>query len=206
MATQEGHRANLLSLYAQVTTYLIIYPIAMGSLDDEKHGLQPATLRFATPDHLPRAEDRAIYAMNKNKDIHELTLNLHDARDDPDLVTGADGLDVHGFAYIKHQSVLSQGDRWYLGTNMEDTYLREVEELVCRITGAKRAVVNNCAFRRKPVTMQNRSDPVIMKGSVIDKMLTRLPKDRCLGMLPCLSQAVYSRYDTNSEAQLLVKP
>ena len=68
--------------------------------------------------------------------------------------------------------------------------------MICKVTGASRAVVNNSGFRRKPVALQNDPNWVHMKGTELDKMLCALPRDRPLceyfAILTLRSEMVFS--------------
>lgn len=154
----------------------------MGSISEDIH---EGIFRFSVPDLSLSAEERSLFAFPANKEVKEERLRLYDARTDGNLVRGPEGLDVHGFTYINHRSALSDCDQWFTGQNIEEIYLPEVEELVCRITGAKRAVVNNVAFRRKLTEMQDDHGHVLMRGCVLDQEIGKLPRDVPLGK-PCL--------------------
>ncbi len=141
-----------------------------------------AKIRFTVPDLTISADERALFTFPANKDIVEEQIELHDVGSSPELVEGAGGLDAQGFAYIKHRSALLDADQWYTGKRVEEVYLPEMEELVCKVTGANRAVVNNVVFRRKLGTTEQ-EDPnfVYLRGSTLDKHLETLPKDIPLG-------------------------
>ena len=108
-----------------------------------------AILTFHEPDESIKPEDRGLFAFAGQKRVVKQQVNLQDARNDINIVKGPRGLDAQGFAYIKHRSALHNSDQWFSGQNVEDIYLPEVKRLICEITGAKRAVVNNVAFRRR---------------------------------------------------------
>ena len=133
-------------------------------------------LRFGIPDDSLTAEERGLFAPKANKGIVEEKLVLHDARTDTNIVAGPDGLDVQGFAYIKHQSALTSQE-WFTGDNVENVYLPELTNLMLSITGAKNAVVNNVAFRRRTADQQADPNFVLRKGEPLDQEMEKLPKD-----------------------------
>ena len=48
-------------------------------------------------------------------------------------------------------------DMVFEGQNVEAIYIPEVCDLICKVTGAKKAIVNNVVFRKKLV--ENQADP-----------------------------------------------
>ena len=56
-------------------------------------------------------------------------------------------------------------------------YLPEVCELVCNVTGAKNAIVNNCAFRRKHAERQADPNFYLKKGDALDLELGKMERD-----------------------------
>ena len=149
--------------------------MASTTADEPQYGI----LRFAEPDDSAHAEDRELFALAASKVVHDEKLILHDARTDPNIVKGPAGLDVQGFAYIKHQSALTSQE-WFTGMNIEEVYLPEMEKLLCEITGAKRAVTNNAAFRRRTADKQVDHTYVQKSGGPLDKEIAMLPKERAL--------------------------
>ena len=146
----------------------------MGSIatEQEHYGL----LRFANPDLSIPASERGLFSPPANKEVVEAKLPLHDLRTSPSIIQGPAGLDVQGFAYIQHQSALSD-ETWFSGTNIEDIYLPEVCSLICNITGAKRAIINQCAFRRKHVELQTDPSFYLKRDAPLDQELAKLPTD-----------------------------
>lgn len=140
-----------------------------------------ATLRFSIPDFSVPAEERSLFAFAAPKGVVDLKIPLRDARTDTDMVKGPAGLDAQGFAYVKHRSALSNSDRWFVGQDFEDIYMPEICDLVCEVTGAKKAIINNCAFRRKLADEQ--ADPTfyLKRGNVLDQELAKFPRNVALG-------------------------
>ena len=70
---------------------------------------------------------------------------------------------------------------WSTTENIESTYIPAVSDLVKSITGCKTVLVNNVAFRRKPVDSQ--ADPKFYhkRGGHLDKMASSMPTDRAFG-------------------------
>ena len=149
----------------------------MGSIGNNAY----ATLRFVVPDNSVTADERSLFAFPANKEVVEEHLELHDFRTATDVVKGAEGLDVQGFTYINHRSALSDSDEWFTGKNVEETYIPETEDLICKLTGAKRAVVNNVAFRHKLTDQQADPNFVLRRGCEFDLALAALPKDVAMG-------------------------
>lgn len=140
-----------------------------------------ATFRFDVPDHSLSAHDRALFAPPGAKEVVKERLELHDFWTSPDVVKGAEGLDVQGFTYIKHQSALESADRWLTGTDIEEVYIRECEDLICKVTGAKRAVANNVFFRRQKKDLMSDPKFVALRDSDLDKAVAQLPRDANYG-------------------------
>ena len=86
-------------------------------------------------------------------------------------------MDVQGFAYIKHQSALTKYEQFSTPHDIEETYVPEVEALICKLTGAKRAIVNNVGFRKKLFTQQNELSYYMKRGSPMDERIGKFPKD-----------------------------
>jgi hypothetical protein len=143
----------------------------------EIHGL----LRFGVPDQSVGPEGRGLFAFPANKEIIEERLQLHDARTSPDIVRGAGGLDVQGFAYVNHTSKLAEKGDWFEGNNVEDIYFPEVIDLLCNATGAKHAAIVDCAFRRRLADKQVDPTFYIKKGDALDHEIAKLPKNTALG-------------------------
>lgn len=140
-----------------------------------------AILRFAEPDLSVPAKDRALFALAANKIVREDTVALNDFRTDERVVKGPEGLDVQGFTYLNHRSALQNSDQWFSGLNVEDIYLPELCDLICKITGAQTAVVNNVAFRRRLADKQADLSYVHKRGDELDREIAKLPRDKTLG-------------------------
>ena len=147
----------------------------MGVEEEPQYG----TIRFIVPDLDVSAQDRSLFGFPGNKESVDEQIKLHNFRTSQDVVKGPEGLDVQGFAYVEHRSVLSTAEQWADSKRVEEVYLPEVEELICKLTGAKRAVANNVAIRRKLAT-ENDSDPKFYykKDCALDVRLQTLPKGR----------------------------
>lgn len=148
----------------------------MASIGDQVCGI----FRYVEADLSMPASERGIYAPPAPKCIREETLQLLNFRTSKDVVKGGEGLDVQGFTYVNHSSALSRDD-FFQGTNAEDVYAPECIDLVLKLTGAKRGIVHNIAFRRKLATNQADLSFVSLKGGPVDQIIEKLPKDRLLG-------------------------
>ena len=144
---------------------------------------QSAILRYIVPDLSVPAKDRSFFAFPANKEVVDTEVQLRDLRtdSDSDIVRGSAGLDVQGFTYVNHESALAQLEGWYEGKNVEEVYLPEVEALVCEVTGAKRAVVNNVAFRRREAEKQVDHSFYYKRDCDLDRDIGKLPKDQVMG-------------------------
>lgn len=140
-----------------------------------------ATLQFAEIDPNVGHEQRGLFSPAARKEVKDVTVELNDFRTDSRVTKGPDGLDVQGFAYTRHRSVLQDSDQFFTGQNVEDIYIPEVCDLICKMTGAKKAIVNNCAFRRKIVDLQKDPYYYTKKGDPIDTELGKLPRDKVFG-------------------------
>ena len=138
-------------------------------------------LRFSVPDFSVSASDRSFFAFAAPKKAVDQSIPLNDARISRKIVPGPAGLDVQGFAFINHKSALHASKEWFSGQNVEDVYLPEVCQLICDVTGAKRAIVNNVAFRRRLADEQNDPTFYLKKGCELDKEFSLLPRDRTMG-------------------------
>lgn len=143
-----------------------------------------ATFRYDIPDNSLSPDERALFAPPAAKKVVKERLELLNFWTSPEVVKGADGLDVQGFTYVEHQSALESADRWLTGTDIEEVYIRECEDLICKVTGAKRAVANNVFFRRQ--TKNPLADPtfVALRGSDLDKAVAQLPRHANYGRPP----------------------
>lgn len=140
-----------------------------------------AILRFKEPNFYIGPEDRSLFALCAATRVVDAEINLHDARNSAEIAKGAAGLDVQGFTYVKHRSALANSNRpsesWFEGQNLEDVYFPEVCKLICDLTGAKRAIVNNSAFRRKLANEQADPTHYLKRDCDLDKEIQKLPKD-----------------------------
>ncbi|KXT18715.1 hypothetical protein AC579_2700 [Pseudocercospora musae] len=146
----------------------------MGSID-QIFGV----FRYVEADLSTKAEDRAIYAPPAPRRIKEETLVLHNFWTSDDVAKGNEGLDVQSFTYINHTSALSS-DEFFEGTNCEDVYAPECIDLILKLTGAKRGIAHNVAFRRDLATNQADLSFVPARGGAMDQAIAKLPKDRLL--------------------------
>lgn len=144
-------------------------------------GKTTATLEFGEIDTSIGHEKRGLYSFAPRKEARIVTVELNDARTDTRIAGGSDGLDVQGFAYIQHRSALQGPDSFLLGRNIEDIYIPEVCDLICRMTGAKKAIVNNCAIRHKLLDPQKDPNYYYERDNPFDKELAKLPKDKIVG-------------------------
>lgn len=153
----------------------------MSDITDQMYGV----FRFGIPDQSVGPEGRSLFAFPASKEIKEEKLKLHDARTDPNIVHGPKGLDVQGFAYLKHSSKLAESDRWFADRNIEETYFPEVIDLICQATGAHTAGILDCAFRRKLAEDQADLGYYAKKGDKIDQEIAKMPRDVALGTFGC---------------------
>jgi len=137
-------------------------------------------IRFSDPDYSVGPADRGLFAVSASKEIKDLTVPLYDYRSDKNLTKGPAGLDIHGFTVVSHSSALG-GESW-LGPEVEEVYLKEVEELIKQVTGAKYALVNNVAFRRKLSGAQKGKEHYAKRGSPLDKAIEQAPRDKPFSM------------------------
>lgn len=158
----------------------------MGSIDREDYGV----VRFTVPDTSLSAHDRAIFTLPANKSYKDERVKLHDIRTAPGIHQGLEGLDTHGFTYVKHKSALS-GDDWFAEGKIEDVYTPELEDLILKATGAKKAVVYCVAFRRRlPVDIG--VGKVELRGGEMDQFVGCLSKSKCLGAVPLAIEIILS--------------
>lgn len=140
-----------------------------------------AILHFGVPDFSVSAEERGFFAFPAYKSVAKVSIPLRNARTDADITRGPEGLDVQGFTYLEHHSVLAEDDQWFEGDNIERLYLQECEDLIKRVTGAKRTVSINCSFRRRAVNVESDPKSFVRRGCEIDENLAKLPRDKCTG-------------------------
>ncbi|OAG09721.1 uncharacterized protein CC84DRAFT_1235569 [Paraphaeosphaeria sporulosa] len=106
------------------------------------------TVRYNVLDLSVRPEDRGLFSGPAHKYSEDIEVDLFEPVSSPEIVQGPEGLDVQGFAYVKHRSALDV-DEWMNGENPEETYVKEVEDLVGKVTGAKKVVVNHLGIRKR---------------------------------------------------------
>lgn len=146
------------------------------NMEDTQHF---AKFRFGVPDFSVPPEDRSLFSFPATTKVVHERIELHDFRTSTEVTKGPEGLDVQGFTYINHRSVLHNSDQWF--DSVRDAYIPEVEDLICKVTGAKRAIVNNVAFRRKLAADQEDPTFYYKRGHPLDQALSEIPKDVALG-------------------------
>lgn len=142
-----------------------------------------ATLRFQELDRSVGKDARGLFAFAAPKEVRDLELPLYDIRTDERLVKGAEGLDTQGFTLVNHQSALTKVDQFFSGQNIEDIYVQETCDLVCRLTGASKAIIVNTAFRRKVVDGQKDPKWYPKPGEAYEEAIKKMPRDQLLGMI-----------------------
>jgi hypothetical protein len=149
----------------------------MGSITT--NGPAKAVFRFNVPDPAIAAEDRAIFALAAPKTVQEIPLPLHDLRTATHLPSGRECLDKHGFTVVSHSM---PDTAWADAEAVKSIYMPAVIDLVKSLTGCKTVLVNNVAFRRKPVDGQ--ADPMFYhkRDGDFDKLSRAQPTDRPLSM------------------------
>jgi hypothetical protein len=142
------------------------------------HAETEAIFRFNVPDHDISADQRALFALAAPKAVNEVRLPLHDIRTAVDLPEPAQCLERRGFAMVVHQPPSGAFDST---ESVETLYMPSICELVKSVTGCKSVLVNNLAFRRKPVNAQ--ADPMFYHkaGGDFDKIGRSMPTDRPFG-------------------------
>lgn len=138
-------------------------------------GIVRGTVRYNLPDTSVRPEDRGLFSGPAHKSGEDVEVDLYDPVATPEIVQGPEGLDVQGFTYVKHKSVLDEGD-WLEGNNVEEKYVPEVEELVRQVTGAKKVLVNHLGIRKR--LSNNNNDPKFYRkaGDQHDEAVKKLTK------------------------------
>lgn len=131
------------------------------------------TVRYNLPDLSVRAEDRGLFSGPAHKYGEDVEVDLYDPESSLDIVQGPAGLDVQGFTYINAPSSLGT-EEWLEGTNVEEKYVQEVEELVKKVTGAKKVIVNHLGIRKRLAT--NNADPTFYRkrGDKHDEAVKKL--------------------------------
>lgn len=153
----------------------------MGSIETPQSELVFGTLRFSEPDLSVSAAERALYTFPATKRFTDEAVQLHDFNAADELTKGAEGIDVQGFSYIKHRSIITEEDEWFTGQNVEEKYIPETEELVLKITGARKAVVSQIGFRRRLVEPAWDPNYAPKKGSAVDERFSKVPRNAVLG-------------------------
>lgn len=149
-------------------------------MQKEHSPISYGTFRFVEEDLSIPASERSFFATPAKKEVKDIRLPLYDYRSDYNITKGPAGLDAHGFTVVNHKSALTGED--FLGPQVEDIYLKECEELVKQLTGAKATVVNNVALRRKLATEQMDKGFYYKRGHPMDVVLGQSPRDKPLGM------------------------
>ncbi|KAF2645234.1 hypothetical protein P280DRAFT_531225 [Massarina eburnea CBS 473.64] len=132
-------------------------------------------VRYNVLDLSVKPEDRGLFSGPAHKYSEDIEVDLYDPASTPGIVQGPEGLDVQGFTYVKHQSALDV-DEWLHGENPEEAYVKEVEELVQQVTGAKKVVVNHLGIRKRLAA--NNQDPKFYRkaGDKHDQAVQKLTK------------------------------
>lgn len=136
--------------------------------------------QYVEADNSVSANDRALYTLPSSRSIVNISQRLHNMRTSNEIVKDSQGLDIQGFTYLKHESALS-GEDWFLGSNIEDVYVPEIINLVCKVTGAKRAVIDSIQFRRRLASEEEEQNIPRRKGDSFDEMASKLPKNTLRG-------------------------
>lgn len=131
------------------------------------------TVRYNLPDLSVPPEDRGLFSGPAHKYGEDVDVELYDPAADPDIVQGPEGLDVQGFTYINSPSALDENE-WLTGNNVEERYVPEVEDLVRKVTGAKKVVVNHLGIRKRLAA--NNTDPTFYRkaGDKHDEAVKKL--------------------------------
>lgn len=148
---------------------------------------------FVEPDLSIPAKDRPMFAAPETKTSVEEKLVLNDFRTATDVVRGAEGLDVQGFAFINHKSSLPT-ERLLNGTNIEDvedTYAQEALNLMIALTGAKRGIVHNVVFRRRLSPGEPDLSSLFPKGANDE---VEAPRKKILGWSMYAASLTHSTY------------
>lgn len=131
------------------------------------------TVRYNLPDLSVRPEDRGLFSGPAHKFGEDVDVDLFNPELSDEIIQGPEGLDVQGFTYVKHKSVLGTDD-WLKGNNVEEKYVPEVEELVKQVTGAKKVIVNHLGIRKRLSASNN--DPTFYRkaGDQHDETVKKL--------------------------------
>ena len=143
----------------------------MGSVETDVYGF----FKYGQPE-CDDASQRAFYSFPRNTVTRVERQQLYDMRTSTDIIKGSQGLDTHGFAWIKHKSSLS-GDAWFAPGNAENIYAPEVLDIIRDTTGADRAVVDGMSFRRRIPNDQDKDESfVLQRGCDIDVAVSKMPR------------------------------
>lgn len=131
------------------------------------------TVRYNVPDLSVRPEDRGLFSGPAHSSGEDVDVDLYDPEVAPEIIQGPEGLDIQGFTYVKHKSSLGPDD-WLEGSNVEEKYVPEVEELVRQVTGAKKVIVNHLGIRKR--LANNNNDPTFYRkaGDQHDEAVKKL--------------------------------
>jgi GA4 desaturase len=131
------------------------------------------TVRYNLPDLSVKPEDRGLFSGPAHKAGEDVDVDLYNPELAEEIIQGPEGLDVQGFTYVKHKSVLDTDD-WLEGNNVEEKYVPEVEELVKQVTGAKKVIVNHLGIRKRLAA--NNNDPTFYRkaGDQHDEAVKKL--------------------------------
>ncbi|KAK5173939.1 uncharacterized protein LTR77_002620 [Saxophila tyrrhenica] len=136
-------------------------------------GIVRATVRYNVPDLSVPPEDRGLFSGPAHKYGEDVEVDLYDPATVPEIVQGPEGLDIQGFTYVKHRSALNT-DEWLMGSNVEDIYVPEIQDLVRQVTGARNVIVNHLGIRKRLTA--NNNDPTFYrkKGDKHDDAVKKL--------------------------------
>lgn len=98
-----------------------------------------AIIHHSVADDAVPASERGFYSFTSSSVIESHHTELHDYRTSSDVVHGPEDLDAQGFTYVERDFSLNSKELLE-GHNIEDIYYREVEDLVLKATGAKKAL------------------------------------------------------------------
>jgi len=124
------------------------------------HQTVPAKVRYNVPDDSVPPENRGLFSGPAHKSAIDVDVELHNPETSPNIVQGPEGLDIQGFTYVKHKSSLTL-EQWLTGSNVEETYIPEVEQLVREVTKAKTVIVNHLGIRKRLAA--NNTDPTFYR-------------------------------------------
>ena len=168
-------------------------------------GAVRGTVRYNIPDTNVRPEDRGLFSGPAHSYGEDVEVDLYDPATAPEIVQGPEGLDVQGFTYVKHQSALSE-DEWLMGTNVEEKYVPEVQELVRQVTGAKNVMVNHLGIRKR--VANNNADPTFYRkaGDKHDETVKKLTEQDKPWGKSAYPKAMFTRQGLNVDTMQLMPP